>query len=285
MASKAKDAGSKFLNNAVNFIKQLPGKAQSFLSQVISKVASWASNMASKAKDAGSKFINGAVSYVKQLPSKIWTHLTNAVSKVATWGTNMVNKAKTGMKNVVTSVTNTLKSLPQKVRDIGKDLVSGLWNGINDKLTWLKNKIKSFTKSVLNSIKSFFGVHSPARSSGGLKTTDWVGEMLDEGLANGLIGGAGAPIKAMRKVTGGVLGAAKDIGGIGMERSLQTRSTPSQAVTAAPAGLGDKLDKILAAIEKGQVIMLDGKTFVGATAPTYDKTLGQRRALAARGAL
>jgi hypothetical protein len=51
------------------------------------------------------------------------------------------------------------------------------------------------------------------------------------------------------------------------------------------SGNADKLDKILAAIERGQVLTIDGKTFVGGTAAMYDNELGRRRALAARGAL
>jgi tRNA U34 2-thiouridine synthase MnmA/TrmU len=47
----------------------------------------------------------------------------------------------------------------------------------------------------------------------------------------------------------------------------------------------EQLDKILAAIERGQILTIDGKALVGATAGNMDNTLGQRRALAARGAL
>ena len=45
------------------------------------------------------------------------------------------------------------------------------------------------------------------------------------------------------------------------------------------------LDKILAAIERGQIIAIDGDALVGATADRFDRALGQRRALVARGAL
>jgi phage-related protein len=235
--------------------------------------------MAAKAKSAGSNFINGAVNFIKQLPGKIWSFLSNAVQKVGTWGSNMVSKAKSGMARVVSSVTSTLKSLPGKVLSVGKNLVTGLWNGITNKLSWLKNKIKSFTKSVMDSIKSFFGVKSPSRE------TAWVGEMLDEGLAVGLDGNARAPIKAMQRVTGGVLDAAQGVNGLQVERSITRGNVAAQTAAAVPMGMGDKLDKILAAIEKGQVLLLDGKTFIGATAAGYDKTLGQRQVLAARGAL
>ena len=47
----------------------------------------------------------------------------------------------------------------------------------------------------------------------------------------------------------------------------------------------DKLDRILVAIEKGQILTIDSKALIGATAAGSDNTLGQRRALVARGAL
>jgi hypothetical protein len=49
--------------------------------------------------------------------------------------------------------------------------------------------------------------------------------------------------------------------------------------------IAGKLDAILKAIERGQVIALDGNTVVGATANAMNGALGQRRILAERGAL
>ena len=216
---------------------------------------------------------------LKALPGKIWDAIVGAIQKVTQWGNDMVEKAKTGMKNVVTNVVNTLKELPSKVLSIGKDLVTGLWNGVNDKLQWLKNKISGFASSVLSSIKSFFGVHSPSTE------TAWIGEMLDQGLAEGVLDNADAPIKAMHDVTGGVLGAAQGFDGMSVERNLQRNSMAAQAAASTSASLSDKLDRILTAIERGQVLTIDGKQLVGHTAAMYDNELGRRRALAARGAL
>ena len=271
--------------NVADALKQLPAKIYNAISGAIDRVKTWGTNLVNRAKTAASNMLNNVTNTIKQLPGKIWSFLTQAVTKVGTWGTNMVSKAKAGMKNVISAVTSTLKELPSKVLSIGKDLISGLWNGISDKLSWLKSKISGFASSVLDSIKDFFGVHSPARSSGSLKTTDWVGEMLNEGLAGGLIDSAGTPIKAMQKVTGGVLDAAKNVNGLEVERSLRTRTTAAQVAAASSPGIGAKLDAILAAIEKGQVLTLDKKQLVVGTANEYDTTLGQRRALVARGAL
>ena len=216
---------------------------------------------------------------LKELPSKIYNAISGALQRVQQWGTDMVNRAKTGMKNVVSSVTSTLKELPSKVLSIGSDLVAGLWNGVNNKLAWLKSKISGFASSVLSSIKSFFGVHSPSTE------TAWIGEMLDKGLAQGVEENADQPIKAMSKVTGGVLDAAQGVDGFSVEQSLRRNSIAAQSAAAGPVGVNSTLEKILAAIERGQVLTIDKKQLIGGTATDYDTTLGQRRLLAARGAL
>ena len=223
--------------------------------------------------------LTSAVNTLKNLPSRVYSAISGAIQKVVSWGTNMVNKAKSAMSNVVNSVYNTLKGLPQKVLSIGGDLVTGLWNGITNKLTWLKNKIKGFTSSVLDSIKDFFGVNSPS------KETAWIGDMLDRGLAEGVLDNAGKPIKAMQRVSGGVLDAAAGgVDGLSLSRQLSRPAVASAAPAASESGLGAKLDKILAAIERGQVLAIDGDALVGATAGKMDSVLGRRRALAARGA-
>lgn len=273
------------VSKVVEWFKTVPQKIHSAILGAITRVKTWGSNLASTAKTAATNMVTGVVNFAKQLPGKIWSAIVGAVQKVAQWGTNMASKAKSAMQQLISSVTSTLKALPGKVLSIGGDLVSGLWNGITNKLSWLKSKISGFASSVLGSIKNFFGVHSPAESRGALKTTDWIGEMLDEGLANGLVGNMSAPVKAMRRVTGGVLDAAAGVNGLGVERGLQTRrSAAAVAQASATSGLAGKLDLILAAIERGQVITIDGKALVGSTADSYDNALGQRRVLAARGA-
>ncbi len=285
-AKKAKEAGTNFVKNFINFVKNLPANLQTWLTNTIARVSTWGTNMVSKAKTAATNTLNGAVNVLKNLPSKAYSAISGAIQKVVSWGSQMVSKGKTAASNLVSSVTSTLKELPGKVLSIGGDLVAGLWNGINDKFSWLKSKVKSFASGVLDGIKNAFGVHSPAESRGGLKTTDYVGEMLDEGLANGLLDNADTPVAAMRRVSGSVLGAASaPVDGLTLSRQLSRPAALNVAPAASESGLGAKLDSILAAIERGQVLMLDGDALVGATASKMDNKLGQRRALAARGAV
>lgn len=231
-------------------------------------------NIFAKVKSA----INGFVENLKALPGKIWSAITGAVAKVGEWGSNMVAKAKSSMENLVTSAVNKLKELPGKVVSIGGDLVSGLWQGVKDKLGWLKQKLSSFATSVLDSIKDFFGVHSPSTE------TEWLGKMLDEGMAVGVEKNADGPINAMDRLSTKMLTTASGEGDLTLERRIQ-HSFSATAPTSTADSLGPKLDRIYQAILSGQIIMLDGKTLVGSTAAGYDNELGQRRILTERGAL
>lgn len=270
----AKKAATAVLNGLHTIFVKIPAKIWSAIVGAIAKVVDWGARMLSKAKTAASNMVTGVVSFVKELPSKIWGAIVGAVDKVATWGSNMVSKAKSAASNVVSNVVSTLKSLPSKVLSIGGDLVKGLWNGISNKVDWIKSKIGGFTKTVLSSIKSFFGIHSPSTE------TAWVGDMLDQGLAEGMLDNIDAPVKAMQRVTGGVLDAAQNVNGVQLGTQLQSNFSGGSG-----DGLGAKLDKILAAIERGQIIAIDGDKLVGATADAFDRRLGQRRVLATRGAI
>ncbi|MBR5865730.1 MAG: hypothetical protein IKY89_05605 [Alistipes sp.] len=270
-------------SSVVDWFKTVPERISSAINGAIERVREWGNKLVEVVKKAATLWLNTMYTIYVKVPSKIWSAISGAITKVTQWGTQMKTKATTAATNMVSAITTKLAQLPGKVMSIGGDLVRGLWNGVNNKLSWLKGKISSFTQSVLGSIKDFFGVHSPARSSGNLKTTDWIGEMLNEGLAVGLLGSTSTPVKAMQKVTGAVLGTAAkaNLEGINVGRSLDYNF--GQA--SAPDLISSKLDKILDAIDKGHILVLDGDALVGATVNKYDKALGQRRALAVRGAL
>lgn len=234
--------------------------------------------MVTKAGEAGSKFVNKVIEFFKGLPGKIWTWLKNAVTRVSSWGKEMVAKGKQAAKDLVTAVVDKVKEIPGKMRDAGRDLVEGLWNGISNSGQWLKNKISGWVGNVTDFLMDLFGISSPS------KVTTWMGEMLDEGFAEGIEGNTAAPLKAISRLSDDMLGEAGELDGLTLERKMSHNFAPSPAVSQAD-GMLSKLDKIYEAILRGQVIMLDGKILVGSTADGYDSELGQRRVLAERGAL
>ena len=235
--------------------------------------------MVSAVKSAGTSIKDTVTNAIKDLPSKLMELGKKSITDIVSALKNGVSSVKTGAKAVFDGVLNTIKDLPSKMLSIGKDLVKGLWNGISDMTGWIIGKIQSFGSSVLGGIKSFFGIKSPSRVF-----RDEVGAMLAEGMAVGIEENADAPLDAMADLSSGLLDEADGLNGLTLERKLQnTFSDP--AVAAPGSGMLEKLDKILAAIERGQVLTIDKKQLIGGTATDYDTTLGQRRLLAARGAL
>ena len=232
-------------------------------------------------KGIGKKTTQILPDLLKALPGKLLELGKNAV----TWLGNAIKNGwptiKAGASNLLSSIVNFFKTLPSKMLDVGKNLVKGLWNGIKDMTSWVIGKIKGFGESVLEGIKNFFGIKSPSREFAK------IGMFLDQGLAKGLLDNMNDPIKAAQEMAEGVLGEAQGMNGFAIENNLRQRSVQMAADVTAKADntmLG-KLDKILTAIEAGQVITLDGKQLVGGTVTAYDNALGQRRMLAARGAI
>lgn len=288
--TKVKTGMATLVTNAWSTLKQLPGKIWSAIVGAVQKVGEWGSNMVTRVKLAATTFLNTAWTTIKQLPGKIWNGIIGAVQKVVQWGTNLVTKGKEAASKLVTAIVTGVTSLPGKLLTVGKNLVSGLWSGISNSYTWIKDKIKGWVGNVLSFIKKLFGIHSPSTE------TAWMGEMLDEGLAGGLLDNVKAPIKAMDKVAAGVLGSAEQmstqlaapvVNGPALERSLQQQSYQRATASAAAAdnGLMAKLDGILAAIKAGQILAIDGDLLVGGTVARFDRELGQRQLLAARGAI
>ena len=234
--------------------------------------------MVSAVKNAGKSIGTSVTDALKNLPQNLLNMGKNAITKLGSALSSGVATVKSGAAQIFNGILTSFQNLPSKLLTIGKDLVKGLWNGISDMAGWVINKIKGFGESVLSGIKSFFGIKSPSRVF-----RDEVGAMLAEGMAEGIEANADAPLDAMAGLSSDLLGEAESLNGLTLERKLQ--HTFAEPAVDSGINLMDKLDRILAAIERGQILTIDGKAFIGATADGYDAKMGQRRALVARGAL
>ena len=184
------------------------------------------------------------------------------------------------LPQIWTTMYNYLKQLPSKMLEMGGELLAGLWRGIANKDSWLKSRIKGWVGNVTSFLKKLFGINSPS------KVTAYMGEMLDEGFAKGIKDNTKAPVDAMADVSQSMLDAARGVDGLSIERQINhTYSAGAYETVAQNASMLGKLDKILAAIERGQIITINGDKLVGATVNSMNSALGQRRVLAERGAV
>ena len=144
----------QFIETAVNFFKELPGKIWTWLVNTVTKVMEWRNNMIAKAKDVATNFITAIINFIKDLPSKIWTWLVNVVTKVMIWRNNMIAKAKDVAGNFISNIINFIKQLPSKIWTF-------LVNVVTKVATWQANMVSkailvgtNFVNNVVNFIKN-----------------------------------------------------------------------------------------------------------------------------------
>ena len=102
------DEFRKFVDNAVNFIKELPGKIWTWLSQTIEKVKEWGGNLIQNGINAAKNLVSNVVNFIKELPGKI-----------VEIGGNIVKGLWDGMCNM----NGWLK---RKIEDFGKSILDGI---------------------------------------------------------------------------------------------------------------------------------------------------------------
>ena len=179
--------------------------------------------------------------------------------------------------SIVASIVRGLLSAVPELIKAGKQLLSGLVKGMKD--FDIMGAVRGLADSVVSGFKKAFQIHSPSRVMAG------IGELLDEGLAVGIEDNAKDPVTALGELSNDMLDEVGELNGLTLERRLQHTFAAPDAAATAQNGMLAKLDSILEAIERGQVLTIDGRALVGATAEQMDQALGKRRALVARGAI
>lgn len=191
----------------------------------------------------------------------------------------MVDEAEKGYQDAMDAYAQAYAD----AESVGEDLGDGLRDGMETKRSGLLNKAKSLVQGIIDAMRQEADSHSPS------KKTINLGEDMGEGAEIGIENKTKDVAMAARRQISTTLDAyrAEESDGQMTLRSLaETHAARySSESTAAFANYGEKLDKILDALEKGQVLTIDGRALVGATATRMDTALGQRRALAARGAM
>ena len=138
-------------------------------------------------------------------------------------------------------------------------------------------------REAVNAAKKEAEINSPS------KKTRAIGEGLGEGAEVGLEDTTKDVERAATHQAEAILDAysAQELKGQKALRNIADQQAVHQATAqmSAAATNAPMLEKILTAIEKGQLITIDGEAIVGATASRMDSALGHRRTLASRGAI
>lgn len=205
---------------------------------------------------------------IVNLPQIIKTIITSLIQAAP----QILTSAKQALSQIGAAIPPLATQLWTSMKTVGLQLIQGLWNGISNAAAWIYSQISGFFSSVLSYIKGLFGIASPS------KETEWMGKMLDYGLAGGIEDNMKPIQRAIDDVTDMTTGTLQNDlavnAALGVSTDAQATSKLDQLI-AAVAALGDKMASM-------QLVM-DSGALVGATTTKYNQALGFDQALVARG--
>ena len=173
---------------------------------------------------------------------------------------------------------------PEDAYGVGSDMGAGLGGGLDSQRSWLMRKAGNLVSDMIARMRASADSDSPSKETMGL------GEDMGEGTGIGLEKKTKFLMEIAQDQVDGLLdvySGQKNLAGQAVFRGLQAASSrrQEQGYQTMANSTSEKLDSILAAIEKGQVIYLDGDKLVGGTTTRMDASLGRQRILVERGAI
>lgn len=151
----------EFVDNAITYIKELPGKIWEWLLKTILKIVEWRESMIQKAKDAGKNLVSAFIEYIKELPEKLKNIGLNIVQGLWNGVNNATDWLKKKIKSFVGNVTDWLKEFfgihsPSTVMEkmIGKWLPAGIAVGIDKNAKTVIDSMKNLAVKTVNTARN-----------------------------------------------------------------------------------------------------------------------------------
>ena len=131
--------GQRLLNGIISYVRQIPSRAWSYLSQLNARLLVFASIAEIRARQAGMRVLNGFINYIKQLPGRAYTFLmqlpgrinhaaSSAVSAATSLATQVVRAVVNGISGLADTVYNEFMSIPGKINSAVSSAVSAAAN-------------------------------------------------------------------------------------------------------------------------------------------------------------
>lgn len=194
--------GVDFITNIVNGILQNLPQVITMAGNVITYFANTIISMFPTVLSAGAslllKLVNGIIN---NLPQIAQAAATTIVRFVASIGQNLPQILQSGITIIAKLAAGLIRAIPNLVGQIpaiisaivnaftsqnwgsiGINIISGIASGLRSAAHMLWDAVKGVLGGFKENVLAFFGIHSPSRWGA------YVGEMIDTGIANGLIG-------------------------------------------------------------------------------------------------
>lgn len=293
----------QLFQGAVDIIKEIWSVVVGFFSEiwdgikgVFASVGQWFSDIFTSAWNGIKKAWNSVGKWF----SDLWGDIKRVFASVGSFFSNIFSSAWKGIKNAFSAVGDFFSGIFDSIKEIfstiGNEIGDAVSGAFKSAINWVLEKAIGLINGFISAINACIGainlipgveikkikeLEVPEFAEGGVVTKPTAGIFGEDGAE------AVVPLERntewIRRVAQEFLGHVKNEAGV----DAVNNGNNIDPATGAPKDnwMNEKLDKILDALEKGQVLTIDGRALVGATATRMDTALGQRRALAARGAM
>lgn len=194
--------GVDFITNIVNGILQNLPQVITMAGNVITYFANTIISMLPTILSAGARLLLRLVNgIINNLPQIAQAAATAIVRFVASIGQNLPQILQSGITIIAKLAAGLIRAIPNLVGQIpaiisaivnaftsqnwgsiGINIISGIASGLRSAAHMLWDAVKGVLGGFKENVLAFFGIHSPSRWGA------YVGEMIDTGIANGLIG-------------------------------------------------------------------------------------------------
>lgn len=181
LIAKAIEAGSKFVQSVVDYIKELPGKFAEFLGNVITSVATWIGNLISHGQKAGSDFAKSVIDGLKNLASDFAGKINEVVSEIGKWASKFLTKGKEIAESLIKGMLNAFSGISSKFSGVGKGIIDGVISGINSNAYRVGQLLGNYAAQWVNQTMARLGINSPSKVF-----AKYVGRAIPEGIALGI---------------------------------------------------------------------------------------------------
>lgn len=194
--------GVDFISNIVNGILQNLPQVITMAGNVITYFVNTIISMLPTVLSAGARLLLRLVNgIINNLPQITQAAVTAIVRFVASIGQNLPQILQSGITIIAKLAAGLIHAIPNLVGQIpaiisaivnaftsqnwgriGINIISGIASGLRSAAHMLWDAVKGVLGGFKENVLAFFGIHSPSRWGA------YVGEMIDTGIANGLIG-------------------------------------------------------------------------------------------------
>lgn len=249
-------AGEAIVSFVSGMQSMLPTIMQKGAELILNLVNGIITNLPQIASAAGSAIIQYVAAIRGNLPSILQSGI-EIIGKLAAGLIQAIPKLIAQIPTIITNIKNEFLSVDWG--KIGLNIIKGIANGLANAAGALWDAVKSALGDFKDNILGFFGIHSPSRWG------EYVGNMIDQGIANGISGDAKLVTDSANLVKKAAydplitdLSYTTNIGKTGNEngrRGIEERLDALEEVLITIAGKKQEVTMLLDRRELGRVLL------------------------------